>query len=69
MGICLDISALAVRMLKESGIQARMAAGWADGDYHAWVYANVDGKTIRYDPTSDILGKKVQKYLFSKWIT
>lgn len=67
MGICLDISALAVKLLKEAGIEARMATGWADGQYHAWVYATVDGKTIHYDPTGDILGKKVNKYTFVKW--
>ena len=68
MGICVDISALAVKFLKGAGIPARMAAGWADGQYHAWVYVTIDGKTIHYDPTSEILGKKVEKYVFSKWI-
>ena len=54
-------------MLEEAGLKARVAIGWADGQCHAWVYVTVDGKTIHYDPTSDILGMKATKYVFSRW--
>lgn len=49
MGICLDISALTVRMLRAVSIPANLVVGWADSFYHAWVEAKIDGKKYLYD--------------------
>ena len=49
MGICLDISALTVGMLRAVSIQANLVIGWADGRYHAWVEARIGGQKYLYD--------------------
>lgn len=58
MGICQDISALTVNMLRAVGIQAYMCIGHADRAYHAWVEATINGKTKRYDHEG-----KAKKYI------
>ena len=55
MGICQDLSAVAVAMLRTQGIPAKLVIGYADGQYHAWVTALVDGKTMRFDPTAALM--------------
>lgn len=54
MGICQDLAAMVVCMLRVEGIPAKMVIGYADKNYHAWVLAEVDGKEIFYDPTAAI---------------
>lgn len=49
MGICMDISALTVNMLKAVGIRAFVCIGHADGNYHAWVEAIIGNQRYRYD--------------------
>lgn len=49
VGICLDIAALTTGMLRAVGIQAYLVIGHADRNYHAWVEARINGKTIIYD--------------------
>lgn len=49
MGICLDISALTVGMLRAVSIPANLVIGHADGSYHSWVEARIDGRHLRYD--------------------
>ena len=49
MGICMDISALTVGMLKAAGVKAVMCYGHADRQYHAWVEADISGKKYRFD--------------------
>lgn len=50
MGVCQDLTAMAVGMLRAVGIDAWMCVGKAGGRIsHAWVEANIDGKTYRYD--------------------
>ena len=49
MGICQDIAAMTVGMLRTVGVNACMCVGSADGHHHAWVEATIDGKTYRFD--------------------
>ena len=49
MGICLDIAALTVGMLRAVSIPANLVIGWADGRYHAWVEARIGGQRLLYD--------------------
>ena len=49
MGICLDIAALTVRMLRAVSVPCNLVIGWADGYYHAWVEARIDGRRFLYD--------------------
>lgn len=58
IGICQDIAAVAVRMLRAVGIKATLVAGHADHIYHAWV----ESEYGTYDPTGDIVGKRAAKY-------
>ena len=49
MGICQDTAAMTVGMLRAVGIKATLFFGKADGRNHAWVEAEIDGKTYLYD--------------------
>lgn len=49
MGICLDISALTVGMLRAVFVPCSLVIGHADGHYHAWVEARIDGRRYLYD--------------------
>ena len=49
MGICLDIAAMTVGMLRAVGIQSTLCFGRADKTYHAWVEAMINGQKYRYD--------------------
>ena len=49
MGICLDISSMTVGMLRAVSIPANLVIGWADGKYHAWVEARIEGQRYLYD--------------------
>ena len=68
MGICQDLSALAVCILRTQGIPARLMIGYADSSYHAWVCATVDGQDYQFDPTVDInaMGKPT-KYTLERY--
>lgn len=65
-GICLDIAALMVAMLRVQGIPSKLIFGDAvvgfTTTYHAWVSANIDGKWIQKDPTFAITGAKCKSY-------
>ncbi|MBQ9252990.1 MAG: transglutaminase family protein [Clostridia bacterium] len=53
MGICQDLSAIMVAMLRTQGIPARLMIGTLNATtYHAWVTAVVDGKEEFFDPTA-----------------
>lgn len=63
MGICQDLAAVTVCMLRVQGIHARLVIGYADKNYHAWVTANVDGTELFFDPTVALKAlKKVNTY-------
>ena len=53
-GVCQDLSAIMVCMLRVQGIPARLMIGYADKYYHAWTVAVVDGKEVFCDPTHEI---------------
>lgn len=49
MGICQDIAAMTVGMLRAVGINATLCIGNADGQHHAWVEAIINKKKYRFD--------------------
>jgi transglutaminase-like putative cysteine protease len=60
MGICLDIASLTVGMLRAVSIPACLVIGWADGRYHAWVEARINGTKYLYD--HDDLNGRIKSY-------
>ena len=62
MGICQDLSAVMVCMLRVQGIPAKLAIGYADKYYHAWTLTVVDGKEIFFDPTAAIDAISARSY-------
>ena len=54
MGICQDLSAIMVAMLRSQGVPAKLMIGYAGKNYHAWVVGIVDGKEEFYDPTAQL---------------
>lgn len=70
MGICQDLAAIMVAMLRSQGVPARLMIGTLNvSTYHAWVTAVVDGKEKFFDPTAVLTGKndprsayKVERY-------
>ena len=52
MGVCQDLSALMVCMLRSQGIPARLMIGYADKNYHAWTITTVESKEVFFDPTA-----------------
>ena len=68
MGVCQDLSAITCSMLRTQGIPARLVIGYADGNYHAWVTAVIDGKELFFDPTVAVSGMgKVKSYTVERW--
>ena len=53
MGICQDLSAIMVAMLRSQGVPARLMIGTLnESTYHAWVTAVVNGEEQFFDPTA-----------------
>ncbi|MBR3742488.1 MAG: transglutaminase domain-containing protein [Clostridia bacterium] len=52
MGVCQDLSALTVCMLRSQGIPARLIVGYADKNYHVWTVTTVADKEALFDPTA-----------------
>ncbi len=52
MGVCQDLSALMIAMLRSQGIPARLMIGYADKNYHAWTIATIESKDVFFDPTA-----------------
>lgn len=69
MGICQDLSALSVCMLRVQGIPAKLMIGTLEnGTYHAWVVAVVDGQEILFDPTAELSAvAKDQEYTIERF--
>jgi hypothetical protein len=61
-GVCQDLSAIMVCMLRVQGIPAKLMIGYADKYYHAWTVAVVDGKEVFCDPTHEIGCMDAKKY-------
>ncbi len=55
MGICQDLSAVTIAMMRSQGLPARLMIGTlGSGTYHAWVTAVVNGEEQFFDPTAEI---------------
>ena len=61
-GVCQDLSAIMVCMLRVQGIPAKLMIGYADKYYHAWTVALVDGKEVFCDPTHELGCMDAKKY-------
>lgn len=61
MGVCQDLSAVMVCMLRTQGIPARLIIGYADKQYHAWTMTWVGGKEEFFDPTAALNAIKTVK--------
>ena len=66
-GICQDLSAVMVCMLRVQGIPAKLMIGYADKYYHAWTVALVDGKEVFFDPTAAIGCIKAKSYTIERF--
>lgn len=67
-GICQDLAALAVCLLRTCQIPAKLVIGHADKKYHAWVEFELNGRKMRYDPTVDVGAlRKPNKYIKERW--
>ena len=68
MGICQDLSAIMVCMLRSQGVPAKLMIGYADKFYHAWVVAIVDGEEQFFDPTAQLGGiGKIKDYTVERF--
>ena len=68
MGVCQDLSAIMVCMLRTQGIPARLMIGYADKQYHAWVVADVGGEEKFFDPTAALSAiSKVKAYTLERY--
>ena len=52
MGVCQDLAAVMVCMLRTQGIPARLIIGYADNQYHAWTQTKLGGTDELFDPTA-----------------
>lgn len=66
-GICQDLAAVTVCMLRVQGIPARLVIGYADKYYHSWITAVVDGEEIFLDPTASIGAMNAKKYTVERY--
>jgi len=66
-GVCQDLSAIMVCMLRVQGIPAKLMIGYADQYYHAWTVAIVDGKEVFFDPTHEIGCLDAKKYAIERF--
>lgn len=62
MGICQDLSAVMVCMLRVQGVPSKLVIGYADKYYHAWTSTVVDGREIFFDPTAALGALNAKKY-------
>ena len=66
-GICQDLSAVMICMLRVQGIPAKLMIGYADKYYHAWTVAVVDGQEVFFDPTAAIGCLNASKYQIERF--
>jgi transglutaminase-like putative cysteine protease len=69
MGICQDLSAVTIAMLRSLGVPARLMIGTlGSGTYHAWVTAIVNGEEKFFDPTVEVgAGSKNETYTTERY--
>ena len=63
--VCGGYAGLMYRLLREAGINARIITGYADGEYHAWNIAELDGLWYNIDVTWDKLTGTHDNYMKS----
>lgn len=57
MGICQDLAAVMVCMLRSQDVPSKLVIGYADSNYHAWTLTYMDdGEQVFYDPTVAVNG-------------
>lgn len=68
-GICQDLSAMAVAMMRAQGIRATLVIGTlGSGTPHAWVMVYLDGEEIFFDPTAELnASNKSDSYSALRW--
>ena len=52
MGVCQDLSAIMIAMLRSQGIPSKLMIGYAGKQYHAWTVTIINGEEVFYDPTA-----------------
>ena len=68
MGICQDLSAIMVAMLRSQGVPARLMIGTLNAStYHAWVTAVVDGQEEFFDPTAALSAVSSGSYTVERY--
>ena len=66
-GICQDLAAVMVCMLRVQGVPAKLMIGYADKYYHAWTSCVVNGEEIFFDPTAAIGAMNAKKYQIERY--
>ncbi|MBQ8088621.1 MAG: transglutaminase domain-containing protein [Clostridia bacterium] len=66
-GICQDLSAVMICMLRVQGIPSKLMIGYADQYYHAWTVSVVNGEEIFFDPTAAIGALNAKKYQIERF--
>lgn len=67
-GICYDIAALCVAILREANIPSKLVIGYADNAYHAWVIAEINNGQLFFDPTVELKAmKRPKKYTVERF--
>ena len=67
MGICQDLSAVMVCMLRVQGVPAKLMIGYAGKYYHAWTTAIVNGEEVFFDPTVAVGALGKYKYTIERY--
>ena len=68
MGICQDLAALMVSLLRLNQVPAKLIIGYYGSSYHAWVEAYNGIIWTKIDITAKITGSKVDKeYTIERW--
>ena len=62
MGICQDLAAVTVCMLRVQGVPAKLQIGYADSYYHAWTSVYLNGQEVFFDPTNAVGAINAKKY-------
>ena len=68
MGVCQDLSAIMVAMLRTQGIPSKLIIGYADNQYHAWTMTSVNGSDAFFDPTAALSAiSTVKEYTMERY--
>ena len=67
MGICQDLSAVMVCMLRTQGIPARLMIGYVGKNYHAWTSSTVGGEEMFFDPTAALNAISGKEYSLERY--